>query len=73
MTSCASHVITIFPPPASFSKELVRKVKSEIRSQLSARHVPSIVLETKDIPVSVRVRVFAYLYVNSSKSLTWLD
>ena len=51
------HVVVMWPwyslPPVSFSNELVKKVKSEIRSQLSARHVPSIVLETKDIPVSV--------------------
>lgn len=54
MTSCGSHVTMLFPrPPVSFTNELVKKVKSEIRSQLSARHVPSIVLETKDIPVSV--------------------
>ena len=51
------YVVVMWPwyslPPVSFSNELVKKVKSEIRSQLSARHVPSIVLETKDIPVSV--------------------
>lgn len=36
----------------SFTDDLVKKVKSIIRQQLSARHVPSIVLETTDIPVS---------------------
>lgn len=33
--------------------DLVKKVKSKIRNELSARHVPAFVLETKDIPVSI--------------------
>ena len=81
-----AHVVVMWPwysrSPVSFSNELVKKVKSEIRSQLSARHVPSIVLETKDIPVSVfnwkleevwcvsGECVGVYLYVNSCWSLT---
>lgn len=32
--------------------ELLKKVQVEIRRLLSARHVPAVILETKDIPVS---------------------
>ena len=38
-----------------FSNEIVKEVKTLIRGQLSARHVPSVVLPTTDIPVSVYV------------------
>lgn len=34
----------------SFNNELVMRVKSTIRQRLSARHVPEVVLETKEIP-----------------------
>jgi len=34
----------------SFDNELVTRVKSTIRQRLSARHVPEIILETKEIP-----------------------
>ena len=37
-----------------FSDDLVKKVKVTIRTLLSPRHVPSIILETTDIPVSAR-------------------
>lgn len=40
-------------PGNSFNQDLVQKVKREIRNQLSARHVPAIVLETKDIPYTI--------------------
>ncbi|PFX25647.1 Acetoacetyl-CoA synthetase [Stylophora pistillata] len=33
-----------------FNEELVARVKSAIRQRLSARHVPEIILETKEIP-----------------------
>jgi acetoacetyl-CoA synthetase len=36
-----------------FSQDLVGRVKIAIRTQLSARHLPSIILETKAIPVGV--------------------
>ena len=35
-----------------FGEALVSKVKAAIRKELSARHVPAVVLETEDIPVS---------------------
>ena len=35
-----------------FSQELIKRVRVAIRSGLSARHVPEVILETKDIPVS---------------------
>lgn len=38
---------------ASISDELVKKLKTTIRSELSPRHVPAFILAIKDIPVSV--------------------
>lgn len=35
-----------------FEERLVRKVNLAIRRELSARHVPALVLEISDIPVS---------------------
>ncbi|KAK2172904.1 hypothetical protein NP493_920g00005 [Ridgeia piscesae] len=37
-------------PGIAFSNEIVRTVKSSIRQQLSARHIPAIVLPTNEIP-----------------------
>ena len=31
---------------------LIKKIKAKIRRELSARHVPAIILEIADIPVS---------------------
>lgn len=36
----------------SFDSVLVAKVKAAIRKELSARHVPAVILEVTDIPVS---------------------
>ncbi|XP_065831131.1 acetoacetyl-CoA synthetase-like isoform X2 [Oscarella lobularis] len=36
-----------------FSRDLVTKIKTSIRNQLSARHVPTFILEIKDIPYTV--------------------
>lgn len=38
-------------PGKPFSQELVAKIKGAIRKALSARHVPALLLETRDIPV----------------------
>lgn len=38
-------------PGKPFSPELVAKIKGAIRKALSARHVPALLLETRDIPV----------------------
>jgi acetoacetyl-CoA synthetase len=35
-----------------FSQQIVDKIKSEIRLKLSPRHVPAVILEISDIPVS---------------------
>ena len=35
-----------------FDEALVTRVKGAIRKELSARHVPAVILETSDIPVS---------------------
>ena len=40
-------------PDVEFSKEVVQRVRQAIRKELSARHVPEVILETKDIPVSI--------------------
>lgn len=37
---------------SQFTPELVKQLRTVIRNQLSARHVPSVILEIKDIPVS---------------------
>lgn len=39
-------------PGKPFCPELVAKIKGAIRKALSARHVPALLLETRDIPVS---------------------
>ena len=36
-----------------FSPEFVKVLKNRIRMELSARHVPSVILKTKGIPVSI--------------------
>lgn len=38
-------------PGRSFTPDLVARIKGAIRKALSARHVPGLLLETKDIPV----------------------
>lgn len=38
-------------PGVNFTQELVGKVKSAIRRELSARHVPKYIFETHEIPV----------------------
>ncbi len=40
-------------PGHAFSQNIVKKVKVLLRTRLSARHVPAVILETTDIPVSV--------------------
>ena len=35
-----------------FSEDIVKRVKTLVRTQLSARHVPAVVLQITDIPVS---------------------
>lgn len=40
-------------PGKPFSSELVSKIRGAIRKALSARHVPALLLETKDIPYTI--------------------
>ncbi|XP_072033064.1 acetoacetyl-CoA synthetase-like [Amphiura filiformis] len=40
-------------PDVEFSKEVVQRVRQAIRRELSARHVPEVMLETKDIPYTI--------------------
>ena len=39
-------------PGHEFTPTLEKKIRKEIRTSLSARHVPSFIFEIKDIPVS---------------------
>ena len=39
-------------PETLLTQELVKQVKTSIRLNLSARHVPAVIMETQDIPVS---------------------
>lgn len=39
-------------PGKAFGAELAGKIRGAIRKALSARHVPALLLETRDIPVS---------------------
>ncbi|XP_064392803.1 acetoacetyl-CoA synthetase-like [Halichondria panicea] len=43
-------------PGHSFSEDIVKKVKVQLRTQLSARHVPAVVLETTDIPYTINAK-----------------
>ncbi|PIO41122.1 hypothetical protein AB205_0121980, partial [Aquarana catesbeiana] len=38
----------------AFGNDLVKRIRDSIRIALSARHVPALILETKDIPVSIK-------------------
>lgn len=44
-------------PGKPFSADLVGKIKGAIRKALSARHVPALLLETKDIPVRGTINI----------------
>lgn len=41
----------LMKPGAQFTAELVQRVRSAIRTELSARHVPMFIFETPEIPV----------------------
>lgn len=47
----SNNLQVVFVDNNRFSNELVQKLKAAIRQELSARHVPSVILETKEIPV----------------------
>ncbi|XP_066510995.1 acetoacetyl-CoA synthetase-like [Hoplias malabaricus] len=40
-------------PGKAFTSELVTKIRSSIRAGLSARHVPAMILQTRDIPYTI--------------------
>lgn len=40
---------------AEFNQEFTRRLAQSIRSQLSARHVPSVILPISEIPVSIEL------------------
>ena len=52
-----------------YDQDIVRRVKGLIRQQLSARHVPAIILETKDIPVSTLLHFDNFININFIFSL----
>ena len=39
-------------PGSVYNENLIKRIRTDIRSQLSARHVPAVILETTAIPVS---------------------
>lgn len=46
----------LMKPGVKFTQELVTKVKTAIRKELSARHVPKYVFETPDIPTTINLK-----------------
>uniref|UniRef100_A0A8C9VZB4 Acetoacetyl-CoA synthetase n=1 Tax=Scleropages formosus TaxID=113540 RepID=A0A8C9VZB4_SCLFO len=40
-------------PTKSFEPELVQRIRTAVRTGLSARHVPALILETQDIPYTI--------------------
>ncbi|MBN3298893.1 AACS synthetase, partial [Amia calva] len=40
-------------PSKTFSQELVKNIRQAIRLALSARHIPALILETRDIPYTI--------------------
>ena len=53
MGSCIFKILYIVDAIFRLTEELVKQIKLTIRKELSARHVPSIILEIADIPVCV--------------------
>ena len=52
----ADEVVVLFlkmVPGVAFSQALVKKVKQVIREELSARHVPGVIEEAPEIPVTI--------------------
>lgn len=58
-------------PSKPFSPELVAKIKGAIRKALSARHIPALLLETKDIPVRERTAHIRYQSWPVTLSHSW--
>ncbi len=50
---------------SEFNDALVKRLKVEIRMQLSARHVPTVILEIADVPVS------CFLFIHQMVALVW--
>jgi len=42
-------------PGIQLSAELIKQIQMSIRKELSARHVPAVILQTTDIPVCFRI------------------
>lgn len=59
-------------PGAEFTQELVKNLKVAIRSLLSARHVPEVILPIKDIPVSMLTPPVKTVTVYRTLSQPWL-
>lgn len=59
-------------PGAEFTQELVKNLKVAIRSLLSARHVPEVILPIKDIPVSMLTPPVKTVTVYWTLSQPWL-
>jgi len=44
-------------PSIQLTAELIKQVRMSIREELSARHVPAVILQTSDIPVCFLVQI----------------
>ena len=55
---------------STFDGDLIKRVRTDIRMQLSARHVPAVILQIEDIPVSINHNhyLFAMRCIKNTKS-----
>ena len=63
--SCDEERVILFLKMAegsTFEEDLIKRVRSDIRIQLSARHVPAVILKIDDIPVRVYSMIFVFPY-----------
>jgi len=56
-------------PGIQLSTELIRQVQMSIRKELSARHVPAVILQTSDIPVRFIVFCCTDVHVLQSQDI----
>lgn len=52
-------------PDHSLTENLIQKLKAQIRNELSARHVPTIIEECPDIPVTVNGKKYATVIIHT--------
>lgn len=53
-----------------FTRDLVERLRSAVRQKLTARHVPAVIMQIADIPVSyILCKLNAYKYCLQKKNL----